>query len=133
VFTTPAISLIVPEGPLREALDALPSLQALRSEPRGRCRLLLLVDEHRPARGNEAPPPGRLTRQELAVLIAVASGRRTSEIAQALGRSPKTVEKHRTSLRRKLGLRGVASVTAYAIMHGLVAPETVLAADRGSG
>jgi DNA-binding NarL/FixJ family response regulator len=128
VFTASGVSLIVPDAPLREALDALPLMQRLRSQ-HGRSRLLILMDDHGPARTRGATPARRLTRQELAVLIEVASGRRTADIARALRRSPKTVEKHRTSLQRKLGLRGVAQVTAYAIMNGLVAPEAVLAAD----
>lgn len=128
MFTTSGVSLIVPDAPLREALDALPLMQRLRSQ-HGRSRLLILMDDHGSARQLGAVPARRLTRQELAVLIEVASGHRTSDIARALRRSPKTVEKHRTSVQRKLGLRGVAQVTAYAIMHGLVAPESVLAAN----
>ncbi|MFO1427954.1 MAG: LuxR C-terminal-related transcriptional regulator [Steroidobacteraceae bacterium] len=75
-------------------------------------------------------PSDVLTRHELTVLVEVARGYRTAEIARALRRSPKTVEKHRTNLQRKLGLRGVAQVTAYAILHRLVEPEDVLSADR---
>lgn len=127
MFTTAGISLIVPDAPLREALDALPLMQRLRSQ-HGRSRLLILMDDHSPVRSRGATTARRLTRQELAVLIEVATGRRTADIARALRRSPKTVEKHRTNLQRKLGLRGVAQVTAYAIMSGLVAPEAVLAA-----
>jgi DNA-binding NarL/FixJ family response regulator len=33
--------------------------------------------------------------------------------------SHKTIEKHRASLMRKLGLRNASAVAAYAIAHGL--------------
>jgi DNA-binding NarL/FixJ family response regulator len=49
----------------------------------------------------------------------IAAGRRTREIAQALSLSHKTIEKHRASLMRKLGLRNASAVAAYAIAHGL--------------
>ncbi len=49
----------------------------------------------------------------------IAGGRRTREIARMLSLSHKTIEKHRTSLMRKLGLRNATAVAAYAIMNGL--------------
>jgi len=48
----------------------------------------------------------------------IAAGHRTREIAQLLSLSHKTIEKHRTSLMRKLGLRNASAVAAYAIAHG---------------
>lgn len=67
-----------------------------------------------------------LTVQEQDVLRRLALGLRTTDIALVLGRSPKTVEKHRSSIHRKLGLRSVAQLTAYAIHVGLVTVERVL-------
>jgi DNA-binding NarL/FixJ family response regulator len=128
VFTTPPASLIVPEGALREALDAHPHVKLLRQQ-HGRSRLLIVVDDQDDS-GAEPRGTAGITSRELAVLVAVASGHRTHEIARLLRRSPKTIEKHRTSLQRKLGLRGVAQVTAYAILHGLIDARAVLNADR---
>jgi len=62
-----------------------------------------------------------LTDRERQVIRLIASGHRTREIAQALSLSHKTIEKHRTSLMRKLKLRNAAAVTAYAIAHGFAA------------
>lgn len=56
-----------------------------------------------------------LTEREREVMQCVASGLRTREIAQRLSLSHKTVEKHRSNLMRKLGLRSAAAVAAYAI------------------
>jgi len=72
----------------------------------------------------------RLTPLETDVLISVASGMRNSEIARRMRRSSKTVEKHRASLLRKLGLRSVAQLTAYSLLHGLVNAEVILATRR---
>jgi len=39
-------------------------------------------------------------------------------MAQLLSLSQKTVERHRTNLMRKLGVRSATGVVAYAITHG---------------
>lgn len=72
----------------------------------------------------------KLTPHEEEVLVAVAAGMRNSEIARRLHRSSKTVEKHRASAQRKLGLRNVAQLTAYAIRHGLLTAESILGRRR---
>jgi DNA-binding NarL/FixJ family response regulator len=63
---------------------------------------------------------GMLTEREREVMTMIAKGHRTREIAQFLSLSHKTVEKHRTTLMRKLGLRSATAVAAYAIAHGYV-------------
>ncbi len=65
-------------------------------------------------------PPGALTSREQEVIALIAKGYRTREMAQLMSLSHKTVEKHRTNLMRKLGLRSAAAVAAYAITHGFV-------------
>jgi DNA-binding NarL/FixJ family response regulator len=66
-----------------------------------------------------APSAVELTDRERQVIRLIAAGRRTREIAQTLSLSHKTIEKHRTSLMRKLGVRNASAVAAYAIAHGL--------------
>jgi DNA-binding NarL/FixJ family response regulator len=51
-------------------------------------------------------------------MTLIAQGLRTREIAEKLSVTSKTVEKHRSNLMRKLGLRSATAVTAYAIAHG---------------
>ncbi|TLY69175.1 MAG: response regulator transcription factor [Gammaproteobacteria bacterium] len=65
-------------------------------------------------------PAGALTSREQEVITLIAKGYRTREMAQLMSLSHKTVEKHRTNLMRKLGLRSAAAVAAYAITHGFV-------------
>jgi len=60
-----------------------------------------------------------LTPREREVLTGVVSGDTNREIAAALGISPRTVETHRESLMRKLGIRTVAGLTRFAVASGL--------------
>lgn len=61
-----------------------------------------------------------LTTREREVLKLVAEGMGNKQVAHQLSLSVKTVEKHRSSLMRKLGLRNVAMLAAYAISNGIV-------------
>lgn len=61
-----------------------------------------------------------LTSREREVMKLVAEGYKNREIAKHLSLSIKTVEKHRSSLMRKLDINCVPALTAYAIQHSLV-------------
>lgn len=63
-----------------------------------------------------------LTPRERDVLIEIARGRTNKEIAGSLGVSVRTVESHRESLLKKLGVRGTAGLTRFAIGAGLLTP-----------
>ena len=63
---------------------------------------------------------GQLTARERQVLVGVAQGYTNREIATQLGISHRTVETHRESLMRKLGVRTVAGLTRLALEAGLV-------------
>jgi two-component system response regulator NreC len=68
--------------------------------------------------------PATLSEREREVMRLIAEGYRTREMAEQLSLSHKTVEKHRSNLMRKLGLRSATAVVAYAIKHGYVATAT---------
>jgi DNA-binding NarL/FixJ family response regulator len=61
-----------------------------------------------------------LTVREREVLKLVAEGHGNKHIANYLNLSVKTVEKHRSSLMHKLGLRNAAMLTAFAISNGII-------------
>ena len=65
-----------------------------------------------------------LTPREIEVLKLVGEGYTSPEIAQMLGISSKTVDKHRANMMKKLDLHNSAGLTAYAIERGLVAQST---------
>lgn len=61
--------------------------------------------------------------REREVLQLVAEGKTTSETAKEMHISPKTVETHRRNIVQKLGLRGTAELTKYAIREGLTSVD----------
>lgn len=61
-----------------------------------------------------------LTDRELQVLNMIVAGKTNKEIAEALFISPKTVDKHRTSLMSKLEVHSVAQLLARALKDGLI-------------
>jgi DNA-binding NarL/FixJ family response regulator len=63
-----------------------------------------------------------LSLREREVLHLVADGHSAKEIAAALSISPKTVEAHRSSLMRKVGVHKATELVRYAIRHGLIEP-----------
>jgi DNA-binding NarL/FixJ family response regulator len=70
----------------------------------------------------QAEPRDPLTPREVEIVKLIAESWTGEEIAQALGISPKTVERHRTNVLAKLDLRDRVALTRYAIRRGLVEP-----------
>lgn len=66
-----------------------------------------------------AQPESPITKRERQVLVRVAAGGTNKEIAANLGISHRTVETHRESIARKLGISSVAGQTRYVIEHRL--------------
>lgn len=67
----------------------------------------------------DAAGGGPLTPREREVVVQIAAGRTTREIAEALGISVKTVETHRQRIMEKLGCRKVTDIVLYAVRSGL--------------
>ena len=67
----------------------------------------------------------RLTHRETEVLSLIAAGRANKQIADTLGISIKTVEKHRQSLMDKLQIHETAGLTRYALRRGVVPAPAV--------
>jgi len=61
-----------------------------------------------------------VTKREREVLKLLAEGYKNKETGKILCISCKTVEKHRSNIMNKLGLRTVADLTRYAHVHGLI-------------
>jgi class 3 adenylate cyclase/pimeloyl-ACP methyl ester carboxylesterase/DNA-binding CsgD family transcriptional regulator len=72
-----------------------------------------------PARGRERSYPDHLTAREVEVLRLIAAGRTNAEISLELTLSLRTVARHITNIYGKIGARGKADATAYAIRHHL--------------
>lgn len=100
----------------REALDrAVLDLAHGLSHVEARISRLLAVSDPAP----REPALTRLSLREGQVFRLIAQGHTNRSAAQALGISPKTVEKHRALFMRKLGLRDAVEVVLLARDLGL--------------
>ena len=67
-------------------------------------------------------PNSILTPREEQITKLIAEGNSTKEIAETLGISVKTVDRHRANVLQKLGLRDRLDLTRFAIRTGLIEP-----------
>jgi two-component system, NarL family, nitrate/nitrite response regulator NarL len=61
-----------------------------------------------------------LTSREQTILLELAQGQSNKEVAQHLNISVRTVETHRTNIKRKLGISSTAGLTRYALENGVL-------------
>jgi DNA-binding NarL/FixJ family response regulator len=97
----------------------------MRDEPflyPGAVRALMRDWLERVRRGGELEGEGPLTPRETEILKLIAEAHTTRQIAQMLVISEKTVERHRTNILAKLGMRDRVELVRYAIRQGLVQP-----------
>lgn len=77
----------------------------------------------RAARVKRSPEPVSrarlLTPREAEVVRLIGSGMAAQAIAARLDLMPSTVQKHRENVLRKLGLKGTAALTKFAVVNGL--------------
>jgi len=66
---------------------------------------------------------GELSAREREIAQLVAEGHSSIQIGERLGINHKTVEVHRRNISGKLGLKGVAALTRWAIREGLTSPK----------
>jgi DNA-binding NarL/FixJ family response regulator len=95
----------------------------MRGEPflyPGAVRALMKDFVERARRGESTDDP--LTPRETEIVKLIAEARTTREIAAELVLSEKTVERHRTNILAKLGMRDRVELVRYAIRRGLVEP-----------
>ena len=100
-------------------------LAAIREVMRGGCYFSPpiareIVDQIREPGRKGGEPFTQLSAREREVLRLIAEGLSAKEIATDLNISTKTVEAHRTSLMRKLGVRKATELVRYAVRHGLI-------------
>jgi DNA-binding NarL/FixJ family response regulator len=67
-------------------------------------------------------PRDPLSARELEVVKLIAEGYTSRAIGEELGISDKTVDRHRSNVLDKLGMRDRVELTRYAIRRGLVEP-----------
>lgn len=77
-------------------------------------------EESGPTDVRAAELAARLTPKQREVLVLVAEGLSSREIARRLGVSERTVETHREQLMDRLDIRGVAALARFALSAGLL-------------
>jgi DNA-binding NarL/FixJ family response regulator len=82
----------------------------------------LIEDYLERVRRGEAGDDDPLTPRELEVLKLVAEAYTSEQLANTLVISIKTVERHRSNIMDKLGMRDRVQLTRYAIRRGLITP-----------
>jgi len=80
---------------------------------------VVVKDYVNPLAYSDSPYSSHLTIREKEVLQLVAEGHSTSQIANSLHVSVKTIESHRQNLMTKINAKGIAGLTKYAIREGL--------------
>ncbi len=106
----------------RDLLEACRA--AMRGEPflyPGVVTALIREYQQRIRRG-EAVPDSMLTGREEEIVKLIAEGHSAKDIAELLVISTKTVDRHRSNILHKLGLRDRLDLARYAIRAGLVEP-----------
>lgn len=68
----------------------------------------------------QATPMPDLTPRERQTLSMIVAGKSNNEIADLMGVSPKTAEKHRTTLMAKLGVKSLVELMSKALKEGLI-------------
>lgn len=111
--------------PKRAAPEEL--LTAIRTAASGQVYLYpslakLLVKDYLSQPHSPASQESELTEREQEVLTCLAEGENNSEIAAKLVISPKTVERHRENIMKKLNLHSRAELVRYAIRKGMIQP-----------
>lgn len=116
-----AAAYVVKDRPISDLLEAL------RQVARGERYISPSIPEEAVAEFQrraryESDPFDLLTERERDVLQLVAEGLTSAEVAERLCLSPRTVEAHRASVLRKLGLRNHSELILFAVRRGLIAP-----------
>ena len=81
-----------------------------------------IVEQMRHPGSSKEGPFSLLSGREREVLHLIADGLSAKQIGVELNISSKTVEAHRTSLMRKVGVRKATELVRYALRHGLIQP-----------
>lgn len=108
-----AMGLFSKADPIENLLDKLPII--LEGSPYIAPRFQALLDNKSAI--------SSLTSRERQTLSMIVGGMTNREIADAMNISPKTVDKHRTSLMGKLNLHSVVELIAFALKEGLLQGE----------
>jgi DNA-binding NarL/FixJ family response regulator len=108
--------------PHRAALPPERAAETIREEARAERLDAEAVGAVLEVAGQPARPierPAGLSEREVEVVALLARGLQTKQVAQGLGISVKTADRHVQNAYRKIGVSTRAAVTVFAMEHGL--------------
>jgi DNA-binding NarL/FixJ family response regulator len=114
IYTSRLFSIVYKDSPVRDIVEAL---QAAEHHQRYISQRAL---EEIIASQQDDEPVSPLTNTEREIVIAIAMGKSTKEIAAERCSSVHTITTHRKNIFRKLGVNTAHEVTKYALRCGLV-------------
>lgn len=129
-------TIVVTEGPRPSSIPrAFPTIDATL-DSRSLLRQFIRLEQAAHAGGARLPKGIReraerkmnaaaLTPRETEVLREIVMGNINKQIADHLNISITTVITHRKNIMEKLRAKSVATLTIYAVMHGIVSPEQI--------
>ena len=112
-------SLAAIAGRIRDASRLIASVDAMDRTPQPAVGRASSASRDRADATDIRSSPLALTRREIETLGLLAQGLSNKEIAGVMWLSDRTVERHITSLYRKIGVARRSEATAFALRHGL--------------
>lgn len=124
VLGTGALAYVLKASPVTDVLEAIKAVHGgqyfLSSKIEAE-----VVGAYLDSRKQAPTPRGydTLSEREQQIFRLVAEGNSTNQIADVLCVSPKTVEKHRTNIMKKLSLKDRLDMVKYAVKIGIIDPQ----------
>lgn len=114
-------------GYVRKSYSGSHIVSAVEALSKQKCFFATSVNEE-PSQSDDlssAQPtlPEELTDRESQIVQLLTNGRSNREVASLLGISVKTVETHRTTVMRKLGVHSIVKLVHYAVRNNLVTSQ----------
>ncbi len=79
--------------------------------------ILNLMQKKIPSENDEDLPPIKLTKREQEIINLLAQGYKSSEIAEKVFLSIRTIESHRSNIMKKLGIKSASALVRYAVLN----------------
>jgi DNA-binding NarL/FixJ family response regulator len=117
-----AAGYVAKHGAMQEVIQAIREVHANHTyfSPQIANRLSNLMLSEIQGRDSAVRGPELLSSRQVETLQLIAEGHGNKQIADVLGISVKTVEKHRQEMMDRLNIHDIAGLTRYAVQHGLV-------------
>lgn len=106
--------------------DVLKNYDAVVEIRDSRAAVIETLAQVSPGENEEGKGNYELTKRETAVLVQLAQGKTSKEIADALNVSVHTVISHRKNITHKTGIKSVAGLTVYAMLNNLIDESLLL-------